>query len=102
MSPDNLESSGSAVRKVTPACSESSPAGFRAFRGSCLIGLVPKAFPTEASVVFSWGAEAATVMDLVSVATVSNTTGSSRLVLTSKVMPSMVTELKPGWVADRV
>ena len=102
MSPVFLESRGSALRNVTPAWSESNPAGLRAFSGSCWIGIVPKAFPTEASVVFSCAAEAETVTVSSTASTVPNTTGSVTLVLTSSETPSIITGAKPSRTADSV
>ena len=102
ISPDFRESNGSALRNVTPACSESRPAGFRAFSGSCRIGFVPNAFPTDASVVFTCTPEADTLTVSVTASTEPNTTSWVTFVLTSSIMPSVITDSKPSLTATSV
>ena len=92
---------GSELRKVTPACSESRPAGLRALSGNWRIGRVPNDLPTEASVVFNCTVSALTVTVSVTVSRVSKTMGMVVFVLTRTSSPSIMTSAKPALCANR-
>lgn len=102
ISPRRCESSGSALRKVTPACRDSRPAGLRAFKGSWRMGFVPNAWSTDASVVLIRAAAAETVTASTTAATASKTTAHVALVLTRPSKPSTTTSAKPSLLAARM